>query len=128
MPSRRQTRRSDVKIHVRRLDGTEVLTRQGLPLTRPARIASDLARDREDPEAIAHIVVDATRAGLEYPGTFATALAPHARRFGVTVDDGLAALNWLLDLAAPAADVARWTAEARASLAEQNESPVRSTG
>ncbi len=115
-----------MKIHLRRLDQTDVLTRQGLPLTRPARIASDLARDREDPEAIAQIVVDATRAGLEYPGSFATALAPHARGFGQPAGDGLGALNWLLDLAAPAADAARWTAEARASLAERNESHVRS--
>jgi Transcriptional regulator, AbiEi antitoxin len=127
VPSRRQTRRADMKIHVRRLDQTDVLTRQGLPLTRPARIASDLAHDREDPEAIAQIVVDATRGGLEYPGTFATALAPHARRFGQPAGDGLAALNWLLDLAAPAADTARWTAEARGSLTEQNEPRERST-
>jgi hypothetical protein len=99
---------------------------QGLPLTRPARIASDLARDREDPEAIAQIVVDATRTGLEYPGAFAAALAPYSRRFGLVAGDGLAALSWLLDLVAPAEDAARWIADARVSLADHNESRARS--
>ena len=71
--------------------------------------------------------MDATRAGLEYPGTFAKALAPRARGFGQPAGDGLAALDWLLDLAAPAADTARWTAEARGSLTEQNKPGERST-
>jgi hypothetical protein len=115
-----------VKIHVRSLDDAEVLAAHGLPLTRPARIASDLARDREDPEAIAQLVVDATRAGLEYPATFAAALTPHARQFGLTAGDGLAALSWLLDLAAPAEDAARWIGDARRSLADRNESRARS--
>jgi hypothetical protein len=126
VPRRRQTRRADVKIHVRSLDETEVLARQGLPLTRPARIAADLARDREDPEAIAQLVVDATRMALEYPARFAAALAPHARHFGLAAGDGLAVLSWLLDLAAPAEDAARWTADARTSLADRNNSRARS--
>lgn len=125
VPRRRQTRRADVKIHVRSLDEAEVLATQGLPLTRPARIASELARDREDPEAIAQLVVDATRAGLESPARFAAALAPHARQFGLAGGDGIAALSWLLDLAAPAEDAARWVADARTSLAEHDESQAR---
>ncbi len=123
---RRQTRRADVKIHVGAPDETEVVVRQGLPLTRPARIASDLARDRDDPEAIAQIVVDATRTRLEYPGAFAAALAPYARRFGLAAGDGLAAFGWLLDLAAPAEDAARWIAEARTPLADHDASRARS--
>jgi hypothetical protein len=131
VPGRRQTRRPDVKIHVRYLDAAQVVTRrQGLPTTRPARIVSDLVRDREDPEAIAQIIVDAILARHEHPGAFAAALAAQSHRFGLAPGDGLAALGWLLDLVAPAADAARWTGEARASLAwlaEQDEPRARTS-
>src|SRR5439155_8825868 len=57
LPTRRQTRRVDVRIHVRPL-GDDVVTVHGLPVTRPARIAADLLREREDPEAVAQVVID----------------------------------------------------------------------
>ena len=87
----------------------------GLPVTRPSRIASDLMREREDPEAIAQIVADSIRGAFDYPGTFADTLAPHAFRLGFRRDDGLALLNWFLDLAA-APDAKRWMDEARAHV------------
>src|ERR1022692_897608 len=51
VPQRRQTRRPDVRIHVRHIDDGEWIAQQGLPVTRPSRIASDLLWDHEDPEA-----------------------------------------------------------------------------
>jgi hypothetical protein len=112
-PGRRQTRRPDVKIHLRSLDETEWIKLGGLPVTRPSRIAADLLREHEDPEAVAQIVAEAIRKALDYPGTFAEALAPHAGRLGFRRSDGLALLAWLLDLAnAPEAE--QWLGEARA--------------
>jgi hypothetical protein len=116
VPTRRQTRRSDVRIHVRKTDEHEVVVAHGLPVTRPSRIASDLMREREDPEAIAQIVTDAIRGAFDYPGSFADTLAPHAINLGFRRDDGLALLNWFLDLAAAAPDAERWMDEARAHV------------
>jgi hypothetical protein len=116
LPGRRQTRRSDVKIHIRSLDETEWIKLNGLPVTRPSRIAADLLREHEDPEAVALIVTEAIRKNLDYPGTFAETLAPHAGRLSFRRSDGLALLAWLLDLAnAPEAE--RWLEEARADSA-----------
>lgn len=111
--SRRQTRRSDVRIHVRGLTEDEVVVVGGLPVTRPARIVGDLIREREDPEAVAQIVIDALRGVFDYPGTFGQALRPYAARFGFGRGDGLTMLNWLFDLAA-VPESERWMAEARA--------------
>lgn len=113
LPSRRQTRRSDVRIHQRPVSDNEVIHLRGLPVTRPSRIASDLLFDREDPEAVAHIIADAIRQTFDYPGTFIESLAPHAARFGLLRKDGLALLRWLLDLVGDP-ETSRWMAEARA--------------
>jgi hypothetical protein len=111
--SRRQTRRPDVRIHVRGLTEDEVVVLGGLPVTRPARIAEDLIREREDPEAVAQIIVEALRGGFEYPKTFSQTLRPYAARFGFGHGEGLALLNWLFDVAA-VPESERWVAEARA--------------
>lgn len=112
VPRRRQTRRPDVRLHVRSLGDREWIIHDGLPVTRPARIASDLLSDHEDPEAVAQVVADAIRANLDYPGTFADSLATYALRFGLRRGDGIALLRWFFDLvAAPGSD--RWLHEAR---------------
>jgi hypothetical protein len=112
VPQRRQTRRPDVRIHVRHIDDGEWIAQQGLPVTRPSRIASDLLWDHEDPEAVGQIVVDAIRRVFDYPGTFAGSLAPHAARFGLRRADGIALLGWLLGLIGdPGTD--QWMAAAR---------------
>src|SRR5215218_3416569 len=56
LPARRQSRRSDVRLHHRQMADGEWISHRGLPVTRPARIAADLLADREDPEAVAQIV------------------------------------------------------------------------
>ncbi|MEK6719113.1 MAG: type IV toxin-antitoxin system AbiEi family antitoxin domain-containing protein [Chloroflexota bacterium] len=114
-PTRKQSRRADVRVHHRQLGSGEWIVLRGLPVTRPARIASDLLRENEDPEAVAQITADAIRAVYDDPGTFAEALAPHAARFGLRRGDGLALLRWLLDLVGDA-DTSRWMTEARDSI------------
>lgn len=114
--TRRQSRRPDVRLHQRPLRQGEWVSLHGLPVTRPSRIAADLLDDREDPEAVAHLVADAIRPVYDYPGTFADALAPHSARFGLRRGDGLALLRWLLDLVGDR-DTDRWIQEARAHIA-----------
>jgi predicted transcriptional regulator of viral defense system len=115
LPARRQTRRPDVRLHQRQLADREWTWLRGLPVTRPARIADDLLRDNESPEEVAQITADAIKAAYDDPGSFAEALAPHAARLGLRRGDGLALLQWLLDLVADP-DRSRWMAEARESL------------
>jgi hypothetical protein len=117
---RKQTRRPDVRIHVRPLAGGEWVRVGGMPITRPSRIASDLLWDHEDPEAVGQIIADALRPVYDYPGTFADSLAPHAARFGLRKGEGLALLRWFLDLTG-AAETKRWTDEARARLERKDE-------
>ena len=112
LPHRRQSRRSDVRLHRRRLEDNEWILLRGLPVTRPSLIAADLLDDREDPEAVAHVIADAIRGVYDYPGTFADALAPYATRFGLRRGDGLALLRWLLDLVGDP-QTAQWMDEAR---------------
>jgi hypothetical protein len=113
VPHRHQTRRPDVRIHVRPVGDDEWARVDGLPVTRPRRIATDLVRTREDPEAIAQVIAEAIRRGHDSPGGFATALAPHAMPYGFRQGDGLALLRWLLDLTGDP-ERSRWTDEARA--------------
>ncbi|OGO53633.1 MAG: hypothetical protein A2Z32_13590 [Chloroflexi bacterium RBG_16_69_14] len=115
VPRRKQSRRTDVRLHHRQLRTGEWILLRGLPVTRPARIASDLLRENEDPEAVAQITADAIRAVHDYPGTFAEALAPDAARFGLRRGDGLALLRWLLDLVGDP-DTSRWMTEAHNSI------------
>ena len=117
LPHRRQTRRTDVRLHVGPVTGLWI-RRLGLLLTRPSRIAADLLTDHEDPEAVAQIIVESIRSAFDYPGTFAETLGPHASRFGFRRGDGLSLLRWLLSLVdTPDAD--EWIDEAAKSMAVQ---------
>ena len=115
LPARRQSRRPDVRLHHRQVADGEWISLRSLPVTRPSRIAADLLADREDPEAVAHIVADAIRGAYDYPGTFADALAPHAAKFGLRRQDGIALLRWLLDLVGDR-QTSEWMVEARAHV------------
>ena len=117
VPTRRQSRRPDVRFHVRPHGPGPWIDLRGLPVTRPSRIASDLLLDHEDPEAVAHIVAQSIRDVYDYPGTFAETLAPHAARFGLRRGDGLALLEWLLGLAGYP-NTQLWLDEARRSVAD----------
>jgi predicted transcriptional regulator of viral defense system len=111
LPGRRQTRRPDVRLHVARLDDREWTVLRGLLVTRPARTAADLLGEREDLDAVAHLVADAIRAENEPPGAFVLALAPHAARLGLPPGDGMATFGRLLDLVGDR-DTAGWLAAA----------------
>jgi hypothetical protein len=115
LPVRRQSRREDVRLHQREVADSEWISLRGLPVTRPARIAADLLADREDPEAVGHVIADAIRGVYDYPGAFADALAPHAAKFGLRRHDGIALLGWLLDLVSDT-ETPEWIANARAQL------------
>ena len=123
LPTRRQSRRPDVRLHQRPLEDREWIWLRGLPVTRPSRLVDDLLRDDEGPEAVAQITVDAIRGAYDYPGAFAEALTRHAARFGLRQGDGLALLQWLLDLVGDA-DTARWMHEARESLRREGVTPI----
>jgi hypothetical protein len=123
LPVRRQTRRRDVRLHVRSLDASGLVDLRGLPVTRPSRIASDLLHDHEEPAAVAQIIVSATQKAYEGAGTFADALAPHATRFGLRRSDGLALLHWMYDLIGDP-DSDHWMNQASAHLADQRPAPA----
>jgi hypothetical protein len=87
----------------------------GLPVTRPARTAVDLLVDREDPEAVGHVIADALRAGHETPAAVAARLVPAAQRMGLRAGDGVGVMRWLLDLTSEER-APGWVDEARQEL------------
>lgn len=94
---RYQTSRSDVRFH-RRSDGLpghawEVV--DGLPVTRPHRIVTDLLDEHTDGSHVARIATDALTWGLVSRDELAVAVAPYASRFGVS---GPATLDHLTEL------------------------------
>jgi hypothetical protein len=109
-PVRKQTRRKDVRLHRGDVAGDCTVLR-GLPVTRPSRIAADLLAEREDLGAVAQLLVDALRPGLDDPGSFASAIAPYAAAHGLRRGEGIGLLDWLLDLSGDP-DRERWLAEA----------------
>lgn len=116
---RKQSRRPDVRIHRRRLEPEEITKSGGLPVARPARIASDLLGDMEDPESVGQVVADAIRDGYEQPRAFVPQLARHASRFGLRRGDGVQLLRWLLELVRDP-QTSTWMAEARtATIADE---------
>ena len=112
LPVRRQIRRPDIRSHRGRLRDDEWIILRGLPVTLPSRIASDLLTDREDPEAVGHIVADALRNAYDDAGSFVEALASHAAQFGFRRGNGIGVLRWLLDLVGDP-DTAQWMEQAR---------------
>jgi hypothetical protein len=111
---------------VRKLREDEWITLRGLPVTRPARIASDLLSEREEPSAVAHVIADSVRNVYDYPRTCADALAPHAAAYGFRRGDGLALLRSLLDLVGDP-ESGRWMQEASAEAGESAASPPSPT-
>ena len=117
LPRRRQTRQQTVRIHRGQLKDAEWTRLRGLPVTSPARTATDLLADKEDPEAVAQVVADALRTNKESAGNFAIALRPRATQLRFHRGDGIAVLQWLLDRSGdPSAN--RWIEEAETEMAE----------
>jgi hypothetical protein len=83
--SRRQLRRDDVQLLVRRdlpADAWSVV--EGLPVSTPARVVADLFREREDGSAIARVSQDAVAAGRLSIEALAEVAAPHAAAYGAS--------------------------------------------
>jgi hypothetical protein len=114
-----------VRLHRQPVGRHEWIELRGLPVTRPSRIAADLLKDHEDPEAVATVIADALRDGYEYPAMFADTLAPLAARFGLRRGDGFALLRWLLELVEDP-DTAQWINEARSHIVHHSESASES--
>jgi hypothetical protein len=122
LPARRQSRRPDVRFHVRPTGPGPWIELRGLPVTRPSRIASDLLTDHEDPEAVAYVITQSLSNVYDYPGTFAEALVPNAVQFGLPRQDGFGVPRWLLGLVGhPETRV--WLDMARDSLAQDPPEP-----
>jgi predicted transcriptional regulator of viral defense system len=113
LPTRRQSRRADVRLHRRVLRPDEWIWLDGMPVTRPGRIAADLLNDDEDTEAVAHVIVDAIRGAHDQADAVAAALGPQATALGLR--SGEALLRQLLDVVGDR-DTHRWIREARRGL------------
>lgn len=98
LPARRQSRRPDVHLHRAQLADDQWIRHCGLLVTRPARTAADLLAELEDPESVAHVIADALRGAHDNAAAIERAIRPHAVRFGLARNDGLALLDWLLSL------------------------------
>lgn len=98
LPVRKQTRRPDVRLHRGDLEASDWHIRHGLLVTRPRRIAADLLAEREDLEAVGHVVSDALRVSLDSPGEMVNAIAPYAHAHGLRRGHGIDLLSRLLEL------------------------------
>jgi hypothetical protein len=98
VPARKQTRREDVRLHIRQISDSDRAVVAGLPVTRPHRIVADLLAVHEDGSAVAAIAGEAVERGLVTPATLATAVTPLAARY--RVPDGETLVGRLLSRAA----------------------------
>jgi Transcriptional regulator, AbiEi antitoxin len=99
LPTRRQTRRADVRLHRGRVPDEQRLLLHGLPTTRAGRMIADLLDDHVEPASVAQITAEVVRRVFDYPSTIAQCIAPSAARYGFKRGDGVALLHHLLTLA-----------------------------
>jgi predicted transcriptional regulator of viral defense system len=99
VPTRRQTRRADVRIHRADATGKQRILLAGLPATRAARMIGDLIGDHVEPPSVARITAEVIDRVFDHPSNVAECLAPYASRFGLRRGDGVGLLDYLLDLA-----------------------------
>lgn len=122
VPKRKQSRRSDVRLHLGGVADNEWIQLKGLPVAIPSRIAADLLDEDEDPASVAQIVADALRHGYDYPGSFAETFRPHALKLGFRRGDGLGLLGWLLNLVGDP-EAPTWMREAREDMQRGRDLP-----
>jgi hypothetical protein len=99
LPARRQTRRSDVRLHRGRMPRDRWAVLRGLPVQTPGWMLGDLLADHVDPSNVAEIAAEVLDRGYDDPRAVADSLAPHASRFDLPRGDGAALLDHLLRLA-----------------------------
>jgi predicted transcriptional regulator of viral defense system len=105
IPTRRQTRRPDLRLHRGALTAAEVVIHRGLPVTTPTRTVVDLLADGHDGEHVARVLADAVRARQVDVDELRNRVAPFAARFGFRHHDGAALLRHLLELGGAAEQV-----------------------
>ncbi len=99
LPVRRQTRRSDVRLHRGQVPDKQRLLLYGLPTTRAGRMIADLLDDHIEPASVAQITAEVVQRVFDYPSTIAECIASSAARYGFRHGDGVALLDHLLRLA-----------------------------
>lgn len=112
IPERRQTRRSDVRIHRGTVPQDRRILLVGLPTTRAGWMIGQLLADHVDVDAVAQITREVLERVLDYPRVVAEAVGPYAARFGLELGDGVGLLDELLRRAG-ALDQESFIAEAR---------------
>lgn len=105
LPTRKQTRRPDVRLHRGDLTPDEVVTVAGLPVATPERVIVDLLDDRHDGEHIARVLASAVQSRSIDLDRLTPRLAPFAARFGFQPGRGRPVLEYLLDLGGAADQV-----------------------
>ncbi len=80
LPSRRQSRRSDVRLHRGRVPPDRWILLRGLPVLRAGWMVGDLVGDHIDPTSVAQITTEVLDQNFDYPRVIAESLAPHAAR------------------------------------------------
>ena len=98
LPTRKQTRRTDVILHRRTLDPADVTIHDGLPITRPTRTVIDLLSAGHDGEHIAGVLGSAVRARAVDIYELAHEIGPFAAKYGCTPGDGDQLVDYLLRL------------------------------
>ena len=99
LPERRQTRRTDVRLHRGRVPERHRILLRGLPVTRAGWMIGDLLADHLEPERVAGITAQVLDRVFDYPSVVADRIAPYAARFGLPSNDGVALLGELLTTA-----------------------------
>lgn len=95
---RKQTRRSDVRLHRGTLDAGEVTRVDGLPVTTPVRTIADLLADGHDGGHVAGVLADAVRGRRVDLRNLAVRVGPYAARYGLGRGDGEGFVAHLLEL------------------------------
>jgi hypothetical protein len=98
LADRKQSRRSDVRLHRAILPADDVAIVAGLPVTRPERVVVDLLTDRHDGEHVARVLAGAVVSRSVDLERLAPRLAPFAARFGFPAGEGQQVLDHLLEL------------------------------
>lgn len=99
LPTRRQTRRPDVRLHRAHVPAEHRMVLRGLPATRAGWMIGDLLADHVDPESVAQITAEVVDRALDHPSVIAERIAPFAARFRLSRGDGVGLLDELLALA-----------------------------
>lgn len=121
LPTRKQTRRPELRLHRGILSAEDVTIYRGLPVTTPTRTVVDLIADGHDGDHVAGVLADTVRTYHVSLSALAERLAPFAARFGCPPRDGAGLLRHLLVLGGVSEQV---DADVLADVARASHVPV----